>query len=161
MTLTTGGLLTGTCLLASYLTYWWYRERTPGNLGWFAATAAYGILAMLATGSLLAYTGSAFLWGSNGLGDITLVYGVGGTTGDVTRAASSVVLNGGGRFAVAVITVVLIFRIKFKPTGRIKVVAGVLCGICFALSATVAGAAAVPLASAVNTIGVAWTQVTR
>lgn len=159
MTLTTGGLLTGTILLIAYAMYWWHRERTASALYWFAAHASYGILAILATGSILGAAGAVALWGSNGLGDLTLVFGVGGDTHDLTRGATVAALNGGGRFAVACLTAALAGRLYFKRDGRLKIAAGVIVGLCFGLSATIAGAAAVPLASAVNTVGVAWTAI--
>jgi hypothetical protein len=152
---TLGAVFTGFALLIVYGFYWWHREgHAVTALGSWLLAMAYGMLAILTTGSALWVIAGTALWGSGGLGDLALVFGVGGTTGDVT-ASHTVALTSGGSFVVGLLTVVMACLLTF---GRhripwLKTVGGMLAGICLALSSVVAGPAAVPLASAVNLLG--------
>lgn len=154
-----GGVTVGSAALAAYTVYWWYREKHQGRaLLPFTLAAAYGMLLTLSGGGILGWAARTTLWGANTVGDKTLKYGVGGTTMDVTRARQ-LVLDPGGHVVVLLVTVVLLALWKWaKKLRSWKLAVGVLCGICLALSGTVAGAAAVPLGDGVNTLGAAFTK---
>lgn len=158
-TVTLGGVAVGSCILAAYIVYWWFREQhKAGATVPFVLAAAYGMLLTLSGGGLLGYAARTTLWGSNFVGDNALRYGVGGTTMDVTRARE-LVLDQGGHVVVLLVTVVLIALWKWaKKLRSWKLAVGLVCGICLALSGTVAGAAAVPLGSGVNSLGVLFTK---
>lgn len=156
---TLGGVTVGSCILAAYAVYWWFREKHAGRaLVPFVLAAAYGMLITLSGGGLLGWGARLALWGANGVGDKALSWGVGGTTMDVTRARE-LVLDPGGHVVVLIVTVVLLALWKWaKKLRSWKLAVGLLCGICLALSGTVAGAAAVPLGSSVNAMGVVFTK---
>ncbi|MET9617539.1 hypothetical protein [Kitasatospora indigofera] len=158
-TVTLGGLTVGTALLILSAIRWWFRDgHQPAAAVPYLLATAYGMLAILTTGGILGGTAGVALWGANGLGDLSLVYGVGGNTGDVTRARQ-IALSDGGYVMVLLLTVILFGLWKWAtkvPNG--KLAAGIGTGVCLGLSGTVAGAAAVPLASAVNAAGILFTQ---
>lgn len=158
-TVTLGGVAVGSSVLAAYAVYWWYREKhQPGALVPYLLAAAYGMLLVLSGGGILGWAAACTLWGSNAVGDKALKWGVGGTTADVTRARE-LVLDPGGHVVVLVLTVVLVaLAVWAKKLRSWKLVAGLVCGICLALSGTVAGAAAMPLGSSVNAMGVVFTK---
>ncbi|WP_030267929.1 hypothetical protein [Streptomyces sp. NRRL B-24484] len=157
---TLGAVFTGLALLIVYGFVWWYREghRAAALLPWFLAMA-YGILATLTAGSLLQVLAGTALWGSGGLGDLALVFGVGTGTGDVT-ASSSVALTKGGGIVVALLTVVMVclLTIARRSIPWLKTAGGMVSGVCLALTSVIAGPAAVPLASAANLIGSIFTS---
>jgi hypothetical protein len=154
-----GGVTVGAAILVVYVIYWWHQEkRKPGRAVPFLLATAYGMLLILCAGGLLGVSAGLALWGANGLGDRSLIWGVGGTTMDVTRARQ-LVLQPGGHVVVLLLTVALLALWKWAHKIRSwKLAAGILCGICLALSGTVAGAAAVPLGSSVNALGFLFTK---
>jgi hypothetical protein len=156
---TLGAVVFGLGLLIVYAFVWWYREghKVGALVPWLLAMA-YGMLATLTTGSLLWYAAGTALWGSGGLGDLGLVFGVGGTTRDVT-ARTTVALTSGGSVIVALLTVVMVclLTIARKRIPWLKTAGGMIAGICLALTSVIAGPAAVPLASAANFIGSPFT----
>lgn len=158
-TVTLGGVTVGSAILIAYAIYWWFREKhQPGALVPFILSWAYGMLLVLSGGGLLGWGSRTVLWGANGIGDKSLIWGVGGTTMDVTRARQ-LVLDPGGHVVVLLLTVVLVCLWIFAKKMRSwKLAFGLLCGICLALSGTLAGAAAVPLGSGVNALGVVFTK---
>lgn len=158
-TVTLGGVTVGTATLITYGIYWWFREQHRlGSTVPFLLASAYGMLLVLSGGGVLGWAARITLWGANGVGDQSLIWGVGGTTMDVTRARQ-LVLDPGGHVIVLLVTVALLALWKFaKKLRSWKLVVGLVCGICLALSGTVAGAAAVPLGSGVNALGVAFTE---
>lgn len=157
---TLGGVVVGLALLLLTVLKWVFREkRRPSAIVPFALALAYGMLLILSAGGILGSIADITLWGANGLGDLTLVWGVGGGTQNVTRA-SQMALTNGGHAIVILLTVALIGLWKFAgkvPNG--KLAAGVVCGICLGLSGAIAGAAAVPLASGANLLGLSLTAV--
>lgn len=159
-TVTLGGTAVGAALLIGYLIRWWFQEKhKPSHLMPFVLSMAYGMLLILSGGGLLGGGAGIALWGSNMVGDGALKYGVGGTTQDVTRDRL-LVLTEGGHVVVLLLTVALLALWKWAPKIRNwKIAVGMLCGICLALSGTLAGAAAVPLGSGVDLAGLAFTEV--
>lgn len=164
-----GGITLGTIIVTLVVQRWWKKGSGGGKKGddggsrdWkqlvpFTVALAYGILAVLAAGpiSALGLITRAGLWGGDGIGTLYLVYGVGGSSPDVTRAAP-VVLTAGGYAVFGIWTAVLVGQhLWSKRLPRLQSLAGILAGILLGLSSGVAGTAAVPLASAVNVAG-AW-----
>jgi hypothetical protein len=156
---TLGGVAVGSAILVGTLIRWWFKEKHhPSDLVPFVLSIAYGMLLILSGGGLLGRSAGVALWGANGLGDGALHYGVGGTTMDVTRARQ-LVLDSGGHVVVGLITVALVSLWLWAPKIRNwKIALGVLAGICLALSGTMAGAAAVPLGSGVDALGLVFTK---
>lgn len=154
-----GGVTVGAAILIAYGIYWWHREkRKLAALVPFLLSLAYGMLLILSGGGVLGWGAHITLWGANGVGDKSLIWGVGGTTMDVTRARQ-LVLDPGGHVVVLLLTVALAALWMFaKKLRSWKIGVGIVCGICLALSGTLAGAAAVPLGSGVNAAGAVFTQ---
>lgn len=158
-TVTLGGVAVGSACLVVYTIYWWFQEHhKAGRAVPFVLAGIYGILLTLSGGGILGWLARSALWGSNLVGDNALRYGVGGTTMDVTRARE-LVLDPGGHVVVLLVTVALVALWKWaKKLRSWKLAFGLLCGICLALSGTIAGAAATPLGSGVNTLGIVFTK---
>ncbi|MFD5058242.1 hypothetical protein [Streptomyces sp. NPDC058394] len=163
-----GGITLGTIIVVLVVQRWWKKGGggggkkgdDGGSRDWkqlipFTVALAYGILAVLAAGpiSLLGLITRFGLWGGDGIGTLYLVYGVGGSSPDVTRAAP-VVLTAGGYAVYAIWTAVVVGNYLWsRRLPRLQSLAGILAGILLGLSSGVAGTAAVPLASAVNVAG--------
>jgi hypothetical protein len=158
-TVSLGGVTVGAAILITVAIHWWHREkRKPAALAPFLLATAYGMLLILCAGGLLGVGAGWALWGANGIGDQSLIWGVGGTTMNVTRARQ-LVLQPGGHVVVLLITVALVALWRWAHKIRSwKLAAGIVCGICLALSGTIAGAAAVPLGSSVNALGLLFTR---
>lgn len=161
-TVSLAGIAAATGIIIWFTMHWWIREgHKPKKLISFLLALAYGILAVIGTaGAASALGGVAWLalWASNLAGYAGLVWGVGGTTYDVTRA-SQIVLDPGGYVILFLCTVVLAALVKFSKVAKSKVIFGFIAGCGLGLSGTIAGAAAVPLASAANALGVGFTAV--
>lgn len=156
---TLGGAAVGSGILVAYAVFWWFRERhAPGALVPYLLSMAYGMLITLSGGGLLGSAALVTLWSANQVGDRALRYGVGGTTADVTRARQ-LVLDPGGHVVVLLLTVVIVcLWVWAKKLRSWKLAGGLVCGICLALSGTIAGAAAVPLGSGVDALGIVFTK---
>ncbi|MCZ4605358.1 hypothetical protein O3S80_16705 [Streptomyces sp. Lzd4kr] len=157
---TAGGVTVGLCLLIHQLVTWWpgYKRLTkdpvkqaaellPFLLGW-----AYGCLTTLGVGGLVGLVSGAILGLSNWLGDVALVWGVGGAGEQEVGAKTFVPLSGPGLAVVLILTVAFIAAAKKSSYGS-ELKRGAWCGICLGTSANVTGFAAVPLATAANVIG--------
>lgn len=163
-----GGITLGTIIVALVIQRWLKKAGGAGggkgggggSRDWkallpFTLAMSYGILAVLAAGpaSALGLITRFSLWSGDSIGTLYLVYGIGGHSPNVTRAAA-VVLTDGGYAVFAILTAILggqflwSKRLPKKQTGL-----GILAGILLGLSRGVAGIAAVPLASLVNVLG--------
>lgn len=151
---TLGGVAVGLSGLTGTAFYWWHREgHKAAALVPYLVSMAYGMLAIITGAGALFLIAGVALWGANGLGDVSLVYGVGGTTGPA-GTVHQMVINPGGRVVVIVLTVVIVCLAKWsRSLSWIKFAVGAVTGISLGMSAAVAGAAAVPLVSAVNAVG--------
>lgn len=162
-----GGITFGTILVILVILRWHKKGGGGGKKGdggggrdWkalipFFVALSFGILAVLAAGpvSALGLITRFSLWGGDSIGTLYLVYGIGGTSPDVTRAAP-VILSPGGYAVFAIWAAVMIgLYIWSKKLPRLQTLLGILAGILLGLSQGVAGMAAVPLASAVNVAG--------
>ncbi|MGW1609428.1 hypothetical protein ACWCQZ_08520 [Streptomyces sp. NPDC002285] len=157
---TFGGVTIGLCLLVHQLVTWWpgrkklmndpvkqAAELLPFLLGW-----AYGCLTTLGVGGLVGLISGTILGLSNWLGDVALVWGVGGNAGELAARATFVPLSGPGLAVVLILTVAFVAAAKKSQYGS-ELKRGAWCGICLGTSAGVAGFAAVPLAQAANWLG--------
>lgn len=157
---TIGGVTIGLCLLLHHLVTWWPGRKSltsdplrhAGALGPFLLACAYGILAILGIGGLVGWAARTTLWISNWLGDVALVWGVGGSTGQHASGTSYLPLTQTGGALVLILTVVLVAMVKKSHHGS-AIKRGAWCGVCLGTSAGVAGVAAAPLAIAANWLG--------
>ncbi|MFF3300952.1 hypothetical protein [Streptomyces sp. NPDC002908] len=162
-----GGITFGTIIVVLVILRWHKKGGGGGKKGdgggsrdWkqlipFTVALAFGILAVLAAGpmSALGLITRFSLWGGDSIGTLYLVYGIGGTSPDVTRAAP-VILSPGGYAVYAIWAAVMVgLYVWSKKLPRLQTILGVLAGVLLGLSQGVAGMAAVPLASAVNAAG--------
>lgn len=154
-----GGVVVGIGIVLLVGIHWWHRgKRKPAALAPFLLSAAYGMLLILSAGGMLGTLAGWTLWSGNGLGNMALVYGVGGGTPDVTRTHQAALTDGG--HAIVILVTLVLFAL-WKWAGKIRngqIAAGIVAGICLGLSGTVAGSAAVPLASAANALGLGLTR---
>lgn len=157
---TIGGVTVGLALLISNLVSWWpglkgLRKDPAGRLGLllpFLIAWAYGVLAILTVGGVIGWIADTALWISNWLGDVALVWGVGGQAGQSASGGTYLPLTQTGGALVLLLTVALVGAVKKSKYGS-EIKAGAWCGVCLGTSAGVAGFAAVPLAQAVNWAG--------
>lgn len=162
-----GGITLGTIIVVLVIQRWWKKGGGGGKKGdgggsrdWkqlvpFVVALCFGILAVLAAGpiSALGLITRLGLWSGDGIGSLYLVYGLGGTSPDVTRAAP-VVLTPGGYAVYAIWAAVIVGQhLWSKRLPKLQTALGILAGILLGLSQGVAGTAAVPLASLVNLAG--------
>lgn len=162
MAVNLGGVALGVAIVLVYLLRWVFKEkRQPAALLPFVLAHLYGMLAALASlgaWSVLSAGTWLALWAANVGGYTALVWGVGGTAPDVTRA-HQLALTPGGYVVVFLLTAVLFALWKWAPrVPNAKLFAGVFSGIAVALSGSVAGVAAVPLGSSANMLGALFTQ---
>lgn len=162
MAINLGGVAVGVAVILAFLVRWWFREKRQWTaLVPFVLAHLYGMLAALAAlGSLsvLGVVAWASVWAANVSGYAGLVYGVGGSAPNVTRA-HQLALTSGGYVIVFLMTVLLFALWKWAPrVPNGKLAAGAFSGVAVALSGTVAGVAAVPLGSSANLLGMWFTQ---
>lgn len=161
MTIVTyGGVTVGLCILVATLIGWYPGYRTLkkkpvpflGQLLPFVLAWSYGVLAILTVGGLVGWAADTALWISNWLGDVALVWGVGGEPGQHGPTVAYVPLTQTGGAIVLLLTIGMIVGAKKSKYGS-DLKRGSWCGVCLGTSAGVAGFAAVPLAEAVNWAG--------
>lgn len=157
---TIGGVTVGLCILIRYLVRWWpgikpLKKDPAGQAAKllpFLIAWAYGALAVLGVGGLIGWVADATLWISNWLGDVALVWGVGGTAGTRASGTGYLPLSQTGGAIVLIMTAAMVAAVKKSARGS-ELKAGAWCGVCLGTSAGVAGFAAAPLALAVNWLG--------
>lgn len=161
---TIGGVTVGLVILGYTLVTWWpgtkaLRKDPAGSAAAllpFLVAWAYGCLTILGVGGLIGWIADTTLWITSWLGDVALVWGVGGQAGQHGSAVAYLPLTQTGGAIVLILTAVILAVGKRKKTPadvRRDLKAGAWCGICLGTSAGVAGFAAVPLATAVNWLG--------
>ncbi|MFG2963565.1 hypothetical protein ACGFZS_09775 [Streptomyces sp. NPDC048288] len=152
-----GGVTVGLSLLAWDFTRWWTSHkkklalRALRDLAPQLLCLAYGALLILSAGGIIGASADWSLWGTNQVGDVILVYGLGGTTPTVTRA-THLALTPGGHAAVIIITVVIV-AVCSKRGFRWDFVRQVLAGISLGLASSVAGAIGFAVAPSVSWAG--------
>ncbi|WP_328425995.1 hypothetical protein [Streptomyces sp. NBC_00443] len=152
-----GGVTTGLSLFAWDFTRWWTGHKK--RLAMKALTAllpqllcmAYGALLVLSAGGLIGAAADWSLWGTNQVGDIVLVYGLGASTPNVTRS-SQLALTPGGHAAIIIITVVVI-AVCSRRGFRWDFVRQILAGVSLGLASSVAGAVGLVVAPSVSWAG--------
>lgn len=157
---TYGGVTVGLCLLVHHLVTWWPGTkalmkdpaRHAAALLPFLLSWSYGCLTTLGVGGLIGLVSSTVLGLSNWLGDVALVWGVGGNAGQLAARATFVPLSGPGIALVLILTIAVVAAAKKSKHGS-EIKRGAWCGITLGTSAGVAGFAAVPLAQAANWLG--------
>jgi hypothetical protein len=157
---TYGGVTVGLLILAWHLTTWWpglkALQSSPAHhaaaLLPFLFAWTYGVLATLGIGGVIGWAADTARWIANWLGDVALVWGVGGQTGQRASAVTYLPLTLPGGAVVLILTTVMIALAKKSKYGA-DIKWGAWCGVCLGTSAGVAGFAAAPLALAVNRIG--------
>jgi hypothetical protein len=157
---TIGGVTIGICILVSTLVRWWPGAKTlrndplrnAGQLLPFLLACAYGMLIILGVGGLIGWAADTALWITNWLGDVALVWGVGGQVGQHATGHAYIPLSQTGGGIVLISSAGMVAAVKKSRHGR-DLKWGTWCGITLGTSAGVAGAAAVPLAQAANWLG--------
>ncbi|MEU8711680.1 hypothetical protein [Streptomyces sp. NPDC048663] len=160
---TIGGCTVGLCILIFHLVEWWPSggfKTLRGNPLHYAADLApfllawcYGCLTILGVGGFIGWAARTALWISNWLGDVAIVWGVGGTAGAHTTGHPYQPLSQVGGAVVLVLTAGLAAAVKKTRYGN-DIKRGAWCGVCLGTSAGIAGFAAAPLAIAANWLGV-------
>lgn len=151
-----GGLAVGLAIIAGHITLWVMGGKGRGWRGLalpFLPIFLYGMLLTLSAGGALGWLAHISLWGSNRVGDLSLKYGVGSGTQNVTRSVS-MVLTPPGHLVVLVATVVLVLVfLRSKRISRVQVSLYFVSGTCLALSSGVAGFFATLMAPGVDSLG--------
>ncbi|MFH9012646.1 hypothetical protein ACH4C6_14810 [Streptomyces sp. NPDC017943] len=152
-----GGVTVGLSLAGWDVTCWFashkkrFTIKALRQLLPFLACMAYGTLLILSAGGLIGAAADWSLWGTNQVGEAILVYGVGGTSPNVTRS-SFLALTPGGH-AVVIIATVILLAVASRRGFRLDFVRGVLAGISLGLASSVAGLAGYVLAPVVSYLG--------
>lgn len=159
---TYGGVTVGLMILGYQLVTWWPGRKQfmkdplkhAARLLPFLLSWAYGCLTTLGVGGAVGWVSGAVLGISNWLGDVALVWGVGGAGGQSAARATYLPLSGKALGVVLILTACFIAAVKKSSEDQSKTLKlGAWCGITLGTSAGVAGFAAVPLALAANWIG--------
>jgi hypothetical protein len=152
-----GGVTAGLSLFAWDFTHWWTRHKKRFSIKALSALLpqllcmAYGALLILSAGGIVGGIADWSLWGTNQAGDVVLVYGLGATTPNVTRA-SHLALTPGGHAAIIVITVVVI-AVCSRRGFRWDFVRQILAGISLGLASSIAGIVGLVVAPSVSWAG--------
>ncbi|MFF5029233.1 hypothetical protein ACFY2J_34120 [Streptomyces collinus] len=152
-----GGVTVGLSLVAWDLTRWFtsHKKRfSPKALSHLAPQLlcmSYGALLILSAGGIIGGIADWSLWGTNTAGDVTLVYGVGSTTPNVTRS-THLALTPGGHAAIIIITVVVL-AVCSKRGFRWDFVRQILAGISLGLASSIAGVIGIVVAPSVSWAG--------
>ena len=158
-----GCLAMGIGLIILRVGEWWpgvsaLRKDTLGQAAGllpFAFAFCFGTLAVLSAGGLLGAVTDFMVWGGGWLGDAALIWGVGGQRENVGREGAEQALTNGGHVMLLILCFVVVVVRKKSASLRREMNYGIPAGVLLGLSKGVAGALAVPLASAVNFFG-AW-----
>jgi hypothetical protein len=163
-TVTWGGIVLGLFLLILRIGLWWPGvKRIKGDLVGNLLSVVplvyawlYGVLAVLCVGGLVGAIADVALWGGNWLGDLALVWGVGGNAAVIaSHGGSPSALTNGGTAMVLLFTALFVVMLNKSDSPRSHLWQMAWSGILLGLSSGFAGKAAVPLASFVNLAG-AW-----
>ncbi|QCX81068.1 hypothetical protein C9F11_37425 [Streptomyces sp. YIM 121038] len=152
-----GGVTVGLSLTAWDVTRWWatHKKRLAAkalkDLAPVVLCMLYGALLVLSAGGIIGAAADWSLWGSNQVGEVGLVYGVGGTSPDVTRT-SQLALTPGGHSVVIILTVI-VAAVTSRRGINWRFVRGILAGISLGLAKSIAGAVGYLAAPVVSTAG--------
>ncbi|WP_405554309.1 hypothetical protein [Streptomyces sp. NBC_01171] len=152
-----GGVTIGLSLVAWDFTHWWTGHKKRLSFKALARLVpqflclSYGALLILSAGGIIGGIADWSLWGTNTAGNVVLVYGLGASTPNVTRA-SHLALTPGGHAAVIVITVVIV-AVCSRRGFRWDFVRQILAGISLGLASSIAGAVGLVVAPSVSWAG--------
>lgn len=157
-TLTAGGLAIGLGIPVHFSAHWLKANFKAKKKDWktlipFAGGMAYGGMASLCTGGLIAFGAGAITLFGNGAGSLAL-WGI--TGGDATRAvrATPVELTADGNIILFLLTVVVFGLWKaIKPEQKKLAKRGIVAGVLLGLSAVLGGAVAATVIPTVNNFG--------
>ncbi|MFJ2900264.1 hypothetical protein ACIO87_35990 [Streptomyces sp. NPDC087218] len=156
--LTAGGLAIGLAIPAHFTAHWLKANFRAKKKDWktlipFAGGVAYGGLASMCTGGLIAFGAGAITLFGNGAGSLAL-WGI--TGGDATRGvrATPVELTADGNILLFLLTVVVFGLWKAIKSAEKKLVKrGIVAGVLLGLSAVLGGAVAATVIPTVNDFG--------
>ncbi len=152
-----GGVTVGLSLFAWDFSRWFASHKKRLTLKALRQLApqllcmAYGALLILSAGGLIGAAADWSLWGTNQAGDIVLVYGLGSTTPNVTRA-QHLALSPGGH-AVIIIATVVVIAVSSRRGFRWDYVRHILSGVSLGLASSIAGAVGFIVAPSVSWAG--------
>lgn len=158
---TIGGVTVGICILIASIVRWWpglkALQKDPirqlGRLLPFLLAWAYGVLTVLGVGGLIGWAAHTARWITNWLGDVALVWGVGGDAGQRASSPIYLPLTQTGSAIVLILTATMVVAAKKSAKYGNDLKMGAWCGLTLGTSAGIAGFAAVPLAQAANWLG--------
>lgn len=155
---TLGGVVVGLGLFLWDATRWWadhpkkrFSLKSLKKLAPILACDAYGALLILSAGGIVGAAADWSLWGTNTVGEVVLVYGVGGTAPDVTRGDQLGLTPGG--HAVVVLASVVFLAITSRRGIRWDFARQTLAGISLGLAKSVAGLVGFLVAPVVSVSG--------
>ncbi|MCX4851880.1 hypothetical protein [Streptomyces sp. NBC_00893] len=156
--LTAGGLAVGLAIPVHFAVPWLKANFKSKKKDWktlipFAGGVAYGGMASMCTGGLIAFGAGLITWFGNGAGSLAM-WGI--TGGNTTRAvrATPVELSAEGNIIMFLLTVVVFGLWKAIKSEEKKLAKrGIVCGVLLGLSAVLGGAVAVSVIPAVNNLG--------
>lgn len=152
-----GGVTVGLSLFAWDFTRWWTGHKKKLNpkalrdLAPQLLCLSYGALLILSVGGIIGAIADWSLWGTNMVGDVVLVYGLGSTTPTVTRS-SQLALTPGGHGALIVITVVIL-AVASRRGFRWDFMRQILAGLSLGLASSIAGVVGIVVAPSISWLG--------
>ena len=156
--LTAGGLAVGLAIPLHFAAHWIKANFKSKKKDWkslvpFAGGIAYGGLASMCTGGLIAFGAGLITWLGNGAGSLAM-WGV--TGGNTTRGvrATPVELTAEGNIILFLLTVCVLGLWKaIKAEEKRLAKRGIFAGVLLGLSAVLGGAVAVLVIPAINRFG--------
>ncbi|MBK3563205.1 MULTISPECIES: hypothetical protein [unclassified Streptomyces] len=152
-----GGVTVGLSLFAWDFTRWWTSHKKRLSIKALSTLLpqllcnAYGALLILSAGGIVGGLADWSLWGTNQVGDVVLVYGLGASTPNVTRS-THLALTPGGHAAIIIITVVIV-AVCSKRGFRWDFVRQILAGNSLGLASSIAGVVGTVVAPTVSWAG--------
>lgn len=158
---TYGGLVIGLAIVLYQVIEWYpglqpLKKKTRTHLVRllpFLFGFSVGMLCVLSAGGIIGKFAHFTVWSLSWLGDAALIWGIGGERESVTAASQQALTNGGHAMTLLAVAVFLALM-KKKEETRKRCKWGWLGGVMLGLVKSVAGAFAIPLASAMNAAGV-------
>ncbi|MGV9315190.1 hypothetical protein ACWDR0_23850 [Streptomyces sp. NPDC003691] len=156
--LTAGGLAVGLAIPLHFLAHWLKANLKSKKKDWktlipFAGGIAYGGMASMCTGGLIAFGAGVITWFGNGAGSLAM-WGV--TGGNTTRGvrATPVELSAEGNILMFLLTIIVLGLWKAINSAEKRFATrGIVAGVLLGLSAVLGGAVAVSVIPAVNDLG--------
>ncbi|MES9558773.1 MULTISPECIES: hypothetical protein [unclassified Streptomyces] len=156
--LTAGGLAIGLAIPVHFASHWIKANFKSKKKDWktlipFAGGVAYGGMASMCTGGLIAFGAGLITWFGNGAGSLAM-WGI--TGGNTTRGvrATPVELTSDGNIVMFLLTVAVFGLWKAIKSDEKKLAKrGIVAGVLLGLSAVLGGAVAATVIPTVNNFG--------